>query len=44
MLTLYHNDMFSCAQKVRFVLAEKIYIGIARSSTCAAAINSDQPI
>lgn len=23
MLTLYHNDMSSCAQKVRFVLAEK---------------------
>ena len=23
MLTLYHNDMSTCAQKVRFALAEK---------------------
>ena len=37
MLALYHNDMSSCAQKVRLMLAEKGLNGRAAISTCAPA-------
>jgi len=33
-LALYHNDMSSCAQKVRLMLAEKGLEWESRTSTC----------
>ncbi len=37
MLELYHNDMSTCAQKVRSQLAEKAWNGAGRTSTSGLA-------
>ena len=43
MISLYHNDMSVCAQKVRMTLAEKA-LGVALISICAPAISKTRNI